>query len=174
VDEILLPALGVGVAVFVLMMAAFFISRTFGRNKQRAFQTYAQQNFPGLPQELEIFVAKQKSKAMALDIALFFDDTRKEIFIITSNKGEQMQHRVFPFSQLAEVVVSDQIIGRGALPKTYSYERTMNLKFEDSSFFRFIAENISNKQGNDQGAQVVKDIFLPWETRLDEILMQKN
>jgi hypothetical protein len=168
--EVLLPALLVGGATFVIFMLAFFISRMLGKKKVRMFQDYVKQKFPDLPENSEMFTAQQKSKRPRLDIALLLNDSKKEIILLLSNKGEELKHKVFPFKDLIGVESSDKMLTRGALPKTYSFEKTMVLKFKDGSSHNFILENVSNKHGNDQGSDFVRNTFAPWEEKLNKIL----
>lgn len=152
--EVLLPALAIGGATFIIIMVAFFISRMLSKKKEGVFKDYVKQKFPDLPEDTEMFTAKQKSKKVSLDIALLFNDSKKEIILLVANKGEELNHKVFPFKNLTGVESSDQILSRGALPKTYSFEKTMVLKFKDGSSYNFIAEMVSNKQGNDKGSDL--------------------
>ncbi|MCD6577301.1 MAG: hypothetical protein J7K66_04720 [Anaerolineaceae bacterium] len=168
--DVLLSALAIGGATFVIFMVAFFISRIYGKKKVRAFQDYAKQNFPDLPEDTEIFPAQQKSKKPRLDIALLINDSKKEIILLFANKGEELKHKVFSFKDLISVESSDKMLARGALPKTYSFEKTMNLKFKDGSSYYFILENISNKHGDDPGSDFVRSAFSPWEEKLNKIL----
>jgi len=134
------------------------------------FQDYVKQKFPDLPEDTDMFTAQQKSKRPRLDIALLFNDSKKEIILLLSNKGEELKHKVFPFKDLTGVESSDKMLARGALPKTYSFEKTMVLKFKDGSSYYFILENISNKHGNDSGSDFVRNNFAPWEEKLNKIL----
>ena len=168
--EALLPALVVGGATFILIMAAYFISRMLGKKKLGVFRDYLKQNFPYVPEDTEIFAAKQKSKKASLDIALLFNDPKDEMIILLANKGEELKHKVFPFKNLSGVESSNQIISRGALPKTYSFEQTMVLKFKDGSSYNFILEMVSNKRGNDKGSDLVRSTFAPLEEKLNKIL----
>ena len=167
--EILLPALAVGAGTFVILMVIFFVARMFSKKKMGAFKDYLAQKFPDL-KDAEIFAAKQKSKGIKLDIALALNEAKKEIVLLLDNKGEDLTHKVYGFKDLKAVDSTDQIIARGALPKTYSYEQTMKLTFKDGGTYLFVSENVSNKRGDDKGAQLVKDTFAPWEGKLKEIM----
>lgn len=169
-EDIILPALVVGAVTFVVIMLAFFIARAFGKGKMRAFQEYVKQNFPDLPDTVEMYGAKQKSKGIKLDIALLMDETKKEIILLFDNKGEPLAHKLFPYDELTAVDISDRIIERGISPKTYSYERTLALKFKDGSSYSLVAEMVSNKYGNDKGADFIRNSFAPWEKKLNNIL----
>ena len=168
--EIILPALAWGVAVFVLFMLAAFISRAFNKNKLKAFQAYAKQSIPSVPDGLEMFAAKQKSKGLKLDIVLILNDSAKNLVVLQDNKGEEMKHTIHSYTDLVSADSTDTVISRGALPKQYSYERTLTLTVKDGSSYKFIQEYPSNKHGNDKGSNIVKDIYAPWEAKLKAIL----
>jgi hypothetical protein len=158
------------IVVFVLVVCAGYISFLMNKKKTGVFKSYMKQHFPDFPEEKPILTAKQTSKTMMLDIALIIDEVKKELILLFARKGEEMNHRIFPFRDLSAVESSDKIIGRGIFPKTYSYERTLVLKFNDGSSYNFILENISNRYGNDKGSDLIKNIFAPWEERLKKII----
>jgi len=62
------------------------------------------------------------------------------------------------------------ILERGIFPKTYSYEKTMMIKFKDGSAYSFILEGISDRYGEGRGSDLVRNIFDPWEEKLNEII----
>ena len=160
-----------GAAIFVIFMIAVFVGAIIGAVKMRKFKEYVRQQFPELPEDTEIFGAKQESKKMALNIALVIFEPKEKIIIVVKDKGKEFEHLEYSFSGLASVESSHQVLKRGALwQKTFSYERTMVLKFNDGSAFPFIVEGISNKAGNDKGAQTIKEQFAPWERILNGIL----
>ena len=167
--EILLPALAVGAGTFVILMVVFFIARMFSKKKMGAFKDYLTQQFPDL-KDAELFASRQKSKGIKLDIALALNEVKKEIILLLDNKGEGLVHKVYGFKDLKSVDSTDQIIARGALPKTYSFEQTMTLTFKDGGIYLFVSENVSNKHGDDKGAQLVRDTFSPWEEKLNKIV----
>ena len=158
------------VVVFVLIISVSFISFLRSKKKVGVFKSYMKQHFPDFPEEKPILTAKQTSKTMMLDIALIIDEVKKELILLFARKGEEMNHRIFPFHGLSAAESSDKIISRGIFPKTYSYERTLVLKFSDGSSYNFILENISNSYGNDKGSDLIKNIFAPWEEKLKKIL----
>ncbi len=153
-----------------IIMAAYFIARKRALRKMGLFQQYVQAQFPDLPAGSEIFSAKQKSKGIRVDIGLVIDDAKKEIIILLSNKGDEIIHKIYAFKELQAVESSNTVLARGALPRNYNYEQTMLLKFKDGSAYTFIIEAFSNKQGNDQAADAVRNFFARWEARLNQIL----
>ena len=168
--EIFGPALVVGVVTFVLIMAAFLISRFFAGRKVSKFQDYVKLHFPELPDDTQMLSAKQTSKGVKINIALLMDDANKELILLLADKGNDFEHIRYHFSELTDIEVTDQVISRGLAPKTYSYEMTMVLKFDDGHAYSFVAEMISNKYGDDKGSDIVKGHFAPWREKLGEIL----
>jgi len=162
--------LGYFVLFFGIGMVVFIIRTVLDKRKLRGFQGYFTLNFPDLPQDLKMLTAKQKSKGMRMDIVLIINDAKEEIILILDNKGEGMRHVKFPFSGLKSTDSTSTIISRGALPKQYSYERTILLNFEEGGVYKIIQEFPSNKRGSDKGADIVMENFAPWEKRLKDIL----
>ncbi len=167
--EALLIGVIVFVAVFVLIMGIWLISFFINKKKSGVFRNYIKQHFPDFPEGEPILIARQKSKTVMLDIALLIDEAKKELILFFTNRGKEMNHKIFPFKNLTAVESSDRILSRGIFPKTYSYEQTMVLKFNDGSTNQFILENISNKYGDDKGSDFVKNVFAPWEDQLNQI-----
>lgn len=166
------------VITFVFFMAiwiiALLIGRSISKKKLSNFRKYLQEKLPDIdPDNKEVLIAKQKSKQVRPDIALLIHETENEIIILQEKKGEGISHHRYNDDQLEEISTSDQILSRGLLPKTYSYEETLHLSFKDGESYHFVIENISNKSGSDQGADVVRNIFAPWRRKLRAILEKK-
>ncbi len=122
------------------------------------------------PENEEVLIAKQISKQVRPDIALVINEGEEKIIVLEDIKSKGINHHSYDYDQLEEIKTSDQILSRGLFPKTYSYEETLHLTFKDGKAYKYIIENISNKKGNDQGADVVRNIFAPWRRRLSSIL----
>jgi uncharacterized membrane protein YdfJ with MMPL/SSD domain len=150
---------------------ALLIGRSINKKKLSNFRKYLQEKLPGNNQvNQELLIAKQKSRQVQPDIALVINEMENDIVILQDIKGEGISHRSYDYDQLKEIKSTNQILSRGLLPKTYSYEETLHLSFKDGRTYQFIIENISNKQGNDQGADVVRNIFAPWKRKLNALL----
>ena len=167
------------VILFMLFMAAWFISmmisRAISKKKLKGFSEYIQQNLSDFDTEkVEQLFAKQNSKQVRSDIMLLTDDDNQKIILIQDSKETGITHTGYDFSELVEVSSSDQIISRGLLPKTHSYEETLHLSFSDGESYQLVLENISNKTGSDKGADLVRDIFSPWRRKLEQIIKEKT
>lgn len=155
----------------LIWIVAMFIGRAINKKRLSQFRTYIKNHLPYVdPANENILIAKQKSKQVKSDIALLINETSREILVLLDEKGEGITHKSYPFDELKIARSEDQVISRGFLPKTYSFEERLKLEFRDGASYQLILENISNKQGNDQGADVVRNIFAPWKRRLNEIL----
>jgi hypothetical protein len=153
------------VIVFGIMMIAFFIGRARSKSIKKRYQAYLLQQFPHL-QGQDFLLANQVSKKLNPTIAMIDDPVNKNIIIVFEPSKGTFQHVVYPIKSLKTVNRSYQILSRGALPKTYSYEEALALTFEDGKTYLFILENISNQYGNDKGADFVRNIMAPWEQKL--------
>ena len=56
----------------------------------------------------------------------------------------------------------------------YDYERTMSLEFSDGSKHAFILKKLSNKYGNDQWSQDVRNAFAPGKKSLRKLLSNRK
>jgi len=167
------------VFIFVLFMAVWIvsmlISRSISKKKLKGFIDYIHENLPDIDHENdEHLFAKQKSKQVRPDIMLLIKEERQNILLILDSKTVGISHKSYAFGDLVDVNSTNQIIGRGLLPKTYSYEEALQLTFKDGETFQLILENISNKQGTDQGANIVREIFAPWQRKLDQIIKENK
>ena len=167
------------VFIFVLFMAVWIvsmlISRSISKKKLKRFIDYIHENLPDIDHENdEHLFAKQKSKQVRPDIMLLIKEERQNILLILDSKTVGISHKSYAFEDLVDVNSTNQIIGRGLLPKTYSYEETLQLTFKDGETFQMILENISNKQGTDQGANIVREIFAPWQRKLNQIIKENK
>jgi hypothetical protein len=158
------------VVVFVLIMGAWSISLLINKRKAGVLKNYIKKQFPDLPENGPILIAKQKSKKVMADIALIVNEIKKELILVFADKGKEINHKIFPFKDLSDVKPSDTILERGIFPKTYSYEKTMMIKFKDGSAYSFILEGISDRYGEGRGSDLVRNIFDPWEEKLNEII----
>ena len=81
-----------------------------------------------------------------------------------------ISHASYAFDRLVGVDAEEEVISRG-IPsqRTYSFQRTLKLSFDDGKTYPFILENISNKKGT-TGRDVVIEAFRPWEDRLNAIV----
>ncbi len=165
--EIFGPAVVVFVLVLVFGLAAVFVSRILQGKKLGIYKEYLKVNFSDWPDEL--LMANQKSKSAAFDIGLVNNESEKKLLLLFKIKNE-MTHKVFSYEDLREVNSSSEVISRG-LPtqKTYSYQRTMTISFNDGSSYQFILETISDKRGV-KGKEIVLDTFKPWESILNQII----
>lgn len=171
-DSILIIA-----AIFVLFMIvwiiALFVGKSLRNKKLNAFKHFVLENLPEFdPNRDGILIAKQKSKAIQPDIALLINEAQREIIILQDVKGEGIQDSRYKFDDLVDVESSSQLLSRGLFPKTYSYEETLSLTFKDGQDYQLNLENLSNKTGDDQGAEIVRNIFEPWKNKLSQIADQ--
>ena len=166
------------VILFVLFMAAWFVSllinRSISKKKLKGFNDYIQENMTEIDLEsVEHLFAKQHSKQVRPDIMLMIDDENQNIVLIQDSKTSGISHNSHKFSDLDEVSSTNQVISRGFLPKTFSYEETLIITFNDGEPYHLVLENISNKHGSDKGADLVREIFAPWRRKLDQITKDK-
>lgn len=163
------------VGTFVLYMLVFFISFAFGKARMKrkiaAYKAHIAQYFPHLSSEEPLLAAKQLSRKLNPTIALAIDNAKGEIVVLTEAAKNTVAHKAYPFDQLTSVNRTCQVLARGFLPKTFSYEETLALTFADGNTFRFVAENISNKYGNDAGADFIRNLFTPWEQKLRGMML---
>lgn len=167
------------VVIFVIFMliwiVGLWIARSISRKKLSNFRNYIQENLSEVDLEKDkILIAKQTSKQLRPDIALLINDAQEEIIILQDIKGVGMTHHQYHNGDLRDVTTSTQIISRGLFPKTHSYEEALHLEFVGDETYHLILENISNKRGDDQGAEVVKNMFAPWRRKLNQILMVQD
>lgn len=164
---------GTFLVYFLFFMAialiAFFISRAINKKKLGGFKKYVAEKLPNIKPEQEMLLAKQKSKQIKSDIALLIDEDTQEIILLRDVKGTGITHHAYGYANLKAVTSTNQIISRGIAPKTYSYEETLHLAFNDGSGYDLILENISNKHGSDSGATFVRNFFAPWREKLTKI-----
>jgi ABC-type lipoprotein release transport system permease subunit len=163
------------VITFVVFMAVWIIALLIGRaiNKKKLgnFRKYIEEHLPEIdPEKEQILIAKQKSKQVSPNIALLMPKNNDQILILVDEKGSGITLKRFSYSDLKAVRSLDQVLSRGFFPKTYSYEEALQMDFNDGSSYQMVLENISNKQGNDQGADIVRGMFAPWRRKLNEIL----
>jgi sugar-specific transcriptional regulator TrmB len=163
------------VITFVFFMAvwiiALLIGRSISKKKLSNFREYLQEKLPEIdPDNQEVLIARQVSRQIRPDIAIVINNADTEIIILQDIKKEGIHHYRYDYNELAEIKTSDQILSRGLFPKTYSYEETLHVSFKDGKHYQFVIENISNKKGNDQGADVVRNIIAPWHRKLNAIL----
>lgn len=168
--DIILRGVIIFVVVFLLMMGVYAIAMLRNRKKIGIFQTYVKEHFPHITQDTPMLVAKQKSKTARLDIALLQDDAQQQIIIVKADAGQPLTHQVYAYKDLRSVDSSNTILARGIFPKNYSYEQTLKVGFVGDVVYQFILENISNKHGTDQGADVVRNVFAPFESKLKALL----
>lgn len=168
-DGILGFAIMFGV-LMVVWIISFIITRSINKKKLNNFKNYIQQNLPQLNIDQDKFLfAKQKSKQVRPDIGLLINEEEKELIIIRDQPKIGISHKRYKFMELEKVESTNRIISRGLFPKTFSYEEALHLTFSDGMSYLFFLENISNKSGDDQGANVVRDIFRPWKKKLQSI-----
>jgi hypothetical protein len=161
----------VAVVAIIILVVVILIAVLRNRKKIGIYKNYIKQNFPDFPEDKPFFTAKQKSKTVTGDISLLIDEDKKELILLLAGKGNEIDHKIFPFRDLAAVESSGEIISRGIAPnRIYSYRKTMVLKFKDGSSYNFILENISNQHGDDKGRDDLENIFAPWEAKLKEII----
>jgi len=157
-------------AVWIVSM---LISRSISKKRLKGFLEYIHENIKDFDPEIEEHLfAKQKSKQVRPDIMLFIIDEKQNIILIQDSKTSGIAHQSYAYEELVDVNSMDQIIGRGILPKTYSYEETLQMSFSDGETYHLILENITNKHGTDQGADVVRKIFAPWRRKLDQVIKE--
>ncbi len=159
------------VGFMVIYIVAMVVGRAIAKKKLGNFRKYIQEKMPNIDSEkTEILIAKQKSKQVRPDIALLIDETYGAIIVLQDKQKEGITHHSYGLGDLTAVDTTDQILSRGLMPKTYSYEETLRISFNDGQTYQMTLENISNKNGNDQGADVVRNLFAPWRRKLNAVL----
>lgn len=169
--EFILIPLAVFVVSFVVIILAAIIGAAMRKKKIQNFQKYLAEHFPQLDPALDMLVANQRSKHIKPAIALLINDEEAQIIILSDDEKATIRHDVYDYSALASIESKNTVLSRGFIPKTYSYEEMLALHFKDGKVFQFYLENVSNKYANDQGADVVRNIFKPWLEKFDRILM---
>jgi hypothetical protein len=154
-----------------IWIIALLIGRAISKKKLSSFRKYMQDQLPEIdPDNQDVLIAKQVSKHVRPDIALVISEEDQEILILQDIKDQGISHQKYDFSDLVEVTTTHQILSRGIFPKTYSYEETLYISFKDGKRYQLVIENISNRQGNDQGADVVRNIIALWYRKLNAVL----
>lgn len=161
------------IVISFIVLSMVFTTRMVGNAKSRSMKLYMQQHFPELPTDVVVFPAKQTSRANKLNIALIINEEKEEILILLENRGTKLENVVYQYSDLVSAVPTDQIISRGAILKSYYYERNLELRFIDGQIFQFIANYPTNKNGDEKVSKIIKDDFAPWEKKLKAI-QKKN
>jgi len=174
-----MESLTVFFVTFVLFMAVWIIALLIGRAIQKKklakFKVFLKENLPDFDIESDrVLIAKQKSKQVKPDITLYLDEKKQEIIVFTDEKQTGITLHRYDFNNLVSVDSSNQIISRGLFPKTYSYEETITLEFTDGQHFHLSLENVTNKSGSDQGADVVRNLLAPWRERMTEIAQEET
>jgi len=159
------------VGFMVIYIVAMVIGRAISKKKLGNFRKYIQEKLPNIDSEKsEVLIAKQKSKQVRPDIAMLIDEADGSIIVLQDNQKEGITHHSYKYADLTAVDTTDQILSRGLMPKTYSYEETLHITFNDGQSYQMTLENISNKNGNDQGADVIRNLFAPWRRKLNAVL----
>ena len=161
------------VLFIVVAGIAFFIRSVRNKQKEKGFRGYLTQQFPSLAMDIPMLMAKSESKKVKPDICLVIDEGKKQVIIMRNLSGKDVTHKMYSAIDLASLNRTDQMISRGFAPKTWSYEECLDLGFNDGSHYRFFLENISNRNGNDAGADAVRDIFRPWFEKLNAYLQKE-
>jgi len=157
----------------IIWIVGLLIGRSISKKKLSNFRKYLGDNLPEIdPSKEEILIAKQKSKQVQPDIALLMREDMEDIILLLDVKGTGITHKRYQNEDLKAFKSTDQIISRGLFPKTHSYEETLQLDFADGNSYKLILENVSNKQGSDQGANVVRNMFAPWKRKLNNIVRE--
>ena len=159
--------------IIVLFIAAFVIALLVGRarakKKIEVFNQYVSEYYPELVTQ-KMLTAAQASKQSKLDIALIIDDEREEIVLLIDQPEAGMTSKVYKFKNFTMLEPTSRVIERGMFPnKIFSYEKSLNLHFDDGQVYHFFIEYISNRHGDDKGADIVNNVFAPWEERLSKI-----
>ncbi len=166
-------ALYSGLVVFALVVVVGVVAVLMGKvrrgRKLDAFTEYLSSRFPGVGEQL--LLAGRVSKSGAMDIGLAVDEPKRELILVFDDKGT-ITHASYAFDRLVAVDAVEEVISRG-IPsqRTYSFQRTLKLSFDDGKTYPFILENISNKKGT-AGRDVVIEAFRPWEDRLNAIVKE--
>lgn len=161
------------VITFVIFIAVWIVALLIGRviqkKKMSNFRKFISENLPEInPEKEQILIAKQKSKQVRPDIALMMPEQTEQILILVDEKGIHLKR--YSYDQLKAVRSLDQVLSRGLFPKTFSYEEMLQMDFNDGKSYQLVLENVSNKQGSDQGADIVRGMIAPWRRKLKEIL----
>ncbi|MBN2048424.1 MAG: hypothetical protein JW750_11320 [Anaerolineaceae bacterium] len=163
---------------FIIIIVAFGLAALAGtlirKSKTSGYKKYLVDNFPHLPPDIDMLIAKRKSKQIKPDIALILPDTGTDILLLLNESGRDITHKAYTFDELVSVESTHQMIARGAMPKTWSYEETLSLGFNDGKTYHLILENVSNKTGSDQGAVIVKNMIAPYKNKLMAIMEKKE
>jgi hypothetical protein len=160
------------VILFVFFMLvyvlAIIIRKAQWKNKIGIYQRYIAAQFPLIPKEEPLLVATQISQKLTPTIAITLDQSNRSVILFFENGKQAVTHKIYPYSSLTEVYRMPRIFSRktGLFTKIHGYEETLLLSFNDGSKYPFIASSISNKYGTDKGADVVRNIFNPWEQKL--------
>lgn len=157
------------VLIFAVYMIAYFITAGGVKKKKAAYQAYINQNFSLLPNK-DFLMAYQLSQKLNPTIVLLVDDSKKDIIILMPMGGKGYTQKIYPQGSLLNVFRTYRIITRGAINKTYIYEETLILTFNDNVSYNFLMWGLGNAYGTTKGADTVRNIIAPWEQKMRAML----
>ncbi len=157
-----------------LIILAFFGTYLFGiiraKKKIGVFNQFIAQHYPELT-TAKFISASQVSQSPALTIALLIDEAQRRIIMLQIGKNGQVTDSVYPFDSLAAFEPQSRLIERGVWPsKMFSYEKSLNLHFDDGSEYHMFLEFITNKHATDKAPAVLDQAIKPWEEALTRIV----
>lgn len=157
------------VLIFAVYMIAYLITAGNVKKKKAAIQAYINQNYPHLPNK-DFLMAYQFSQKLNPTISLLVDDSKKDIILLLPAGSKSYSTKIYPQGSLINVFRTYRIISRGAINKTYIYEETMVLTFNDNVSYSFLMWGLSNSYGTTKGADAVRNIIAPWEAKMRALL----
>jgi len=162
----------VTIVIFIILwVIGLLIRRSFITKKVASFLTYINQNYPKLNRKKEdLLIAKQKSQQIQPDIILLLDESMNLIIIVREVRDKVFTHVQYNYDELKSAKSSHRILNRGFIAQSYSYEQTLEIEFINGDNYFFKLENLSNKLGDDHGADVVKILFDTFQQKLNKIL----
>ncbi len=157
-----------------LIILAFFGIYLFGiiraKKKIGIFNKFIDTQYPEL-KAAKFITASEVSRSSAITIALLIDETQRRILTLQIGKDGQVTDSVYPFDSLAGFEPQNRVIERGVWPsKMFSYEKSLNLRFDEGAEYHMFLEFITNKHATDKAPAVLDQAIKPWEEALSRIV----
>jgi len=162
------------VLFLVIGVIAFVIRVILSKRKEKGYRGYLSEHFTSLSADIPMLMAKSQSKKAKLDISLVIDEQNNQAIILRNVSGKQIEHNAYPVADITSLNRHNKMISRGFAPKTWSYEESLELVFKDDIHCFFYLENISNRDGTDKGADVVREMINPWYKKLVAYLPEQS
>lgn len=161
------------ILVLILGMDAYVFASIVAAIKRAPYKKYLSRNFPDLKGN-NFLMAHRFMDRRDSDICIAIDDLNRRFILLFPNPDRQIEHKIYPFESLKDVISQDNVQYSGKLIQVFKYQNALILTFNNNIAYRFLLSATGRDFKKDRTARHLKTLHGDWKQKLLRLVHLKE